>query len=201
MEVAPAVYFTTIKDWEAISRWWTDIAKSKYDVSDALHAEIESLISGKATDTEKIDAIYHFVAQKVRYMGLGTGKKKGFEPKPVSETYETRYGVCRDVAALMVAMLRDADIDADIVLTGAGYEMERELPTLSFNHAIVAVNNDDGSITYADPTIENSVDWLPAVEAEQQVLVCTSEGKTLKAAGSRMHIGGENPQRHAVFTS
>ncbi len=180
MEVAPAVYFTTIEDWGAISRWWNDIAESKYEISDALHAEIESLTSGKNTETEKIDAIYHFVAQKVRYMGLGTGKKKGFEPKPVSETYETRYGVCRDVAALMVAMLRDAGIDADIVLTGAGYEMERELPTLSFNHAIVAVNNDDGSITYADPTIENSVDWLPAVEAEQQVLVCTSEGKTLK---------------------
>ena len=180
VEVVPTVYFTTIEDWGTVSRWWNSLAETKYEISDALRAEIESLTSGKETDKEKIDAIYHFVAQKVRYMGLGTGKKKGFDPKPASETYETRYGVCRDVAALMVAMLREAEIDADIVLTGAGYEMERELPTMGFNHAIVAINNEDGSVTYADPTIENSVDWLPCMEAEQQVLICTDKGKTLE---------------------
>jgi hypothetical protein len=178
-EIAPLVIYTTVESWEEISRWWGGIAESKYEMSDELQAEVVSLTEGKTTRDEKVDAIYHFVAQKVRYMGLGTGKKKGFEPKPAAETYETKYGVCRDVAALMVAMLREADVDCEIVLTSAGSKVYEDVPYMGFNHAIVAINNDDGSYTYADPTVENSVDWLPAVEAEQQVLVCNAGGSTL----------------------
>ena len=178
-DVATTVTFTTIKSWEDMSRWWNKIAESKYAMNDSLRAEVASLIAGKETKEEKIDAIYRFVAQKVRYMGLGTGKKKGLEPKPVTETYETKYGVCRDVAALMVAMLREAKVESEIVLTGVGADVPKEMPVLIFNHAIVAIKNDDGTYTYADPTVKNSTDWLPAVEMEQQVLLCTKEGQTL----------------------
>lgn len=188
-DVATTVIFTTIKSWEDMSRWWNKIAESKYAMNDALRAEVASLIAGKQTKEEKINAIYHFVGQKVRYMGLGTGKKKGLEPKPVTETYETKYGVCRDVAALMVAMLREAKIESEIVLTGVGYDVPKEMPALIFNHAIVAIKNDDGSYTYADPTIKNSVDWLPAVETEQQVLLCTEQGRTL---GDTPHVPAKN---------
>ena len=179
IEIAPTVIATTIDSWEDVSRWWGEIAESKYVVSDELKAEVASLIEGATTREEKVDAVYHFVAQKVRYMGLGTGKKKGFEPKPVSETYETKYGVCRDVAALMVAMLREAEVDCEIVLTNMGGKVYDDLPYIGFNHAIVAITNDDGSYTYADPTVENSVNWLPAMEAEQQVLVCSKAGTSL----------------------
>jgi len=179
IEIAPFVVFTTVDSWEYISRWWNAIAETKYEMSDELRAEVASLTEGKSTRDEKVDAIYHFVAQKIRYMGLGTGKKKGFEPKPAVETYETKYGVCRDVAALMVAMLREANIDCEIVLTSIGSKVYQDLPYIGFNHAIVAVTNDDGSYTYVDPTIENSVDWLPSAEAEQQILVCNTAGSTL----------------------
>jgi len=178
-EIAPTLIFTTIDSWEDVSKWWNDIAGSKMAMSDALKAEVAALTAEATTRDEKVDAIYHFVAQKVRYMGLGTGKKKGFEPKPAAETYETKYGVCRDVATLMVAMLREADVDCDVVLTNAGGRVEYDLPYIGFNHAIVAIKNDDGTYTYADPTVENSVDWLPAMEAEQQVLICDLQGKTL----------------------
>ncbi len=179
-EIAPTVIATTIQSWEEVSRWWYSMVEPKLALNDEMRAEVKSLIEGKESKEEKIDAIYHFVAQKVRYMGLGTGKKKGFEPKPVTETYETKYGVCRDVAAMMVAMLREADVKSDVVLTMAGAEVDQELPHIYFNHAIVAIDNEDGTFTYADPTVENSVDWLPAVESQQDVLVCTPEGRSLE---------------------
>lgn len=178
-EIAPTVIFTTIDSWETLSKWWNEMAGKQMAMNDEFKSELNSLIAGKNTREEKIDAIYHYVAQKVRYMGLGTGKKKGLEPKQVNETFETKYGVCRDVATMMVAMLRQADIPSEVVLTNVGSKVAYELPYIGFNHAIVAIQNEDGSYTYADPTIDNSVDWLPAVESEQQVLVCTPKGKTL----------------------
>ncbi len=178
-DVATTVVFSTVKSWENMSRWWNAIAESKYAMNDSLRAKVASLIAGKQTKDEKIDAIYRFVAQEVRYMGLGTGKKRGLEPKPVTETFETRYGVCRDVASLTVAMLREAGIEAEIALTNLGAEVPREIPVLAFNHAIVAVKDDDGTYRYVDPTIKNSIDWLSAAEMEQQVLLCTKGGNTL----------------------
>lgn len=178
-DIAPTVVFTTIKSWEDISRWWNAIAESKYAMSAAMKAEEDSLLAGKTTREERVNTIFRYVAQKVRYMGLGTGRKKGFEPKPVTETYETKYGVCRDVAAMMVAMLREANIESEIVLTGVGYEMAKDMPNIGFNHAIVAIKNADGSYEYADPTMDNSADLFSAVESEQQVLLCTKKGSTL----------------------
>jgi hypothetical protein len=179
IDVAPTVVFTTIKSWEDISRWWNGIAESKYAMSPAMIAEEDSLLIGKTTRDEKIDAIYRYASQKIRYMGLGTGKKKGFEPKPANETWETKYGVCRDIAAMTVAMLRHANIESEIVLTGVGYEVPRDIPNISFNHAIVAIKNADGTYAYADPTLKNSTDLLSAAESDQQVLLCTKTGNTL----------------------
>ncbi len=179
IEVAPTVVFSTIDSWETISKWWNDMAGKQMTMNDALRAEVAALTNDKFSKEDKINAIYHYAAQKIRYMGLGTGKKKGLEPKPATETFETKYGVCRDIATLMVAMLREANIESEVVLTNMGAEVEYGIPYVGFNHAIVAIKNDDGGYTYADPTVDNSVDWLPAIESNQQVLVCTPQGKTL----------------------
>ncbi len=178
-DVVPTVTYTTLQSWEDMSRWWNGIAESKYAMNDSLKAEVASLVADKQTKDEKVTAIYRYITQNVRYMGLGTGKKKGLEPKPVVETFRTKYGVCRDVAALMVAMCRQAGIESEIVLTGVGYQVPKAMPVMSFNHAIVAIKDDKGGYYFADPTMQNSVDLLSSAEMEQQVLLCTKQGNTL----------------------
>jgi hypothetical protein len=179
IELAPRVIVSTIDSWEDVSKWYFEMSQPKLELDDSLRMAVKTLTQNCTSEREKIFKIYHFVAQKVRYMGLGTGVKKGFEPKPVTETYHTKYGVCRDVAALMTAMLNEAQIPANIVLTGAGYEMEKEIPNYLFNHAIVAMKDDDGNYYYADPTVENCPDLLVSVEHDQDVLVCRVEGEQL----------------------
>jgi len=178
-EFAPRLIVSTIENWEDVSRWYYRLSKPKLAVDDSLRMEVQRLTASCETEKEKVFAIYHFVAQKVRYMGLGTGVKKGFEPKPATETYQTRYGVCRDVATLMTAMLNEAQIPANVVLTGAGYEMEKEIPNIWFNHAIVALKNENDEYYYADPTVENNPDLLLSAEHEQDVLICTPSGEPL----------------------
>ena len=59
------------------------------------------------TDRKRIKAIFYHVAQKIRYMGLTPEKDRpGFEPHDVKLTFDNKYGVCRDKAALLVSMLR-----------------------------------------------------------------------------------------------
>ena len=46
--------------------------------------------------------LFQFVSQDIRYMGITTEEEApGYEPHDVAITFENRYGVCRDKAALL----------------------------------------------------------------------------------------------------
>ena len=77
----------------------------------------------------KIESLFTFVSQDIRYMGITTEEEApGYEPHDVSITFENRYGVCRDKAALLAAMLRLAQVEAFPVIIMAGPKKEEEVP-------------------------------------------------------------------------
>ena len=179
MNIVPGIWASTIKSWKDISRWGYNLNEQYINMNDSLRSETHQLVNDCKTRNDTLKALYHFVAQKVRYMGIGLGKKTGFDPKPATKTYETKYGVCRDVAVLLTAMLREVSVPANVVYTAAGYEQYPDIPNLTWSHAIVAVPQKDGSYTYIDPTVENGMDLLMSVEAEQVTLVLTAKGDSL----------------------
>ena len=189
LSFAPRLLVSTVDSWEEISRWWYEMTSTFRDQNDSLLAVVAEITKRLETDEEKIKAVYHFVAQKIRYMGLGTGKKAGFEPKPATETLSTRYGVCRDVAVLMCSMLDVLGIESYPVLTRAGELVDDEVPTVGFNHAIVALPDGKGGFYFSDPTVENCPDLLLTIEADASMLVCTPQGKNL---GKSAHSPAED---------
>jgi transglutaminase-like putative cysteine protease len=106
----------------------------------------------------------------------------GDEPHDVSLTFDNRYGVCRDKAALLVALLRLAGFDAYPVLIYVGPKKDPEVPQPWFNHAITAVRNEDGSWQLMDATNENTRDLLPGYLSHRSYLVATPQGETLQTS-------------------
>ena len=182
LSFAPRLLVSTLDSWKQISSWWFEMTQQYRNQNDSLRAAVAEVTKGLATDEEKITAVYHFVAQKIRYMGLGTGKKAGFEPKPATETLATRYGVCRDVAILMCSMLDDLGIKSYPVLTRATELVDSEIPTISFNHAIVALPDGKGGYRYCDPTVENFPELLFTGEGDASMLVCTPGGEDIQTS-------------------
>ena len=178
--IAPGIWASTIDSWQDISRWGYHLNEQYIDMNDALRNETQQLMEGCKTREDTLKALYHFVAQKVRYMGIGLGKKTGYDPKPATKTYETKYGVCRDVAVLLTAMIREIGIPANVVYTSLGYEQYADIPNLYWSHGIVAVPDEEGGYIYIDPTIENGMELLMSIEAEQVTLVLTAEGDSLE---------------------
>lgn len=179
MEIGRKLVCGTSRDWVQVSRWYHDMTESMIEMSDEMKAEVADITEGMSEDEQKMRALYYWVQSNVRYMGLAIGKKAGFQPHPVTMTYEKRYGVCKDKAALLVAFLREAGLNSHIVLCNPTFNVDEEVPNVSFNHAIVAVEEDDGEYVFMDPTVENAMDLLVPLEAEQNVLVCTEEGEPL----------------------
>jgi transglutaminase-like putative cysteine protease len=175
---------STIPDWETLSKWYWELSKPRLNaVNPAMKAKVRELTTGFTNRQEKIEAIFRFVSQDVRYMGITVeDDAPGYEPHNVSLTFDNRYGVCRDKAALLVAMLRLAGFDACPVLIYVGPKKDPEVPQPWFNHAITAVRNEDGSWQLMDATNENTRDLLPAYLSYRSYLVATPQGETLQTS-------------------
>ncbi|HTW92434.1 MAG TPA: DUF3857 and transglutaminase domain-containing protein [bacterium] len=175
------LFICTQPDWQTWSRWFYNLSSTQYDVDSALGRAIDSLTAGAKTEDAKVRALYNFVNQRIRYVETSySGKKAGYQPEKISLTYQKRYGVCRDKAALLTGMLRHAGVDAYITLTNGETQTDSELPVDQFNHSTVAVKRADGSIYYLDPTAENSRQYYAASEMNRGVLVATKAGDGLR---------------------
>ena len=179
--VAQKLLVSTVKSWEDVSRWYWRLCLPRIEATnEAMTNKVAELTKGCATEEEKIRAFFKFVSQEVRYMGLTLEEESpGYAPHDVHITFDNRYGVCRDKAALLVAMFRIAGIDAYPVLISVGPKMDEDVPLPYFNHAIVAVADKGKGFTLMDPTNENTKDLLPAYLMDCSYLVAHPDGVPL----------------------
>ncbi|MBW1644737.1 MAG: DUF3857 and transglutaminase domain-containing protein [Deltaproteobacteria bacterium] len=181
-QVAMRLLYSSLDSWEAISRWYFKLVEPKLRPSPAMEAKVRELVANRQSPAAKMAAIYYFVAQQVRYMGITTERNRpGFEPHEVSLTFSRRHGVCRDKAALLVSMLRLAGFSANPVLISVGDKLDPEIPLPYFNHAITVVNDDNGHPAwFMDPTSETSRQFFPDYERDSSYLIADRRGDTLR---------------------
>jgi len=186
---------STVPNWETISRWYWDLSEPHFETTPEIREKVKELIAGTDDPQQQIENLFKFVSQQIRYMGITVeATAPGYEPHDVADTFAARHGVCRDKAALLVAMLREAGFDAFPTLIHTGAKKDPEVPQPYFNHAIVAVRNADGHYQLMDPTDENTRQLLPAYLNDKSYLVATPEGEQLltspfiPASKNMMHI-------------
>lgn len=176
-DISPLIWVSSFHSWKVVSDWWWGLAKGQMEVDEAIRAKVAELIQGKGTDFEKAKAIYQYVASQLRYVGIEFGES-GFKPHRATEVFENKYGDCKDQAVLLVAMLKEAGIAANLVLisTKSNGKLVEGIPALQFNHAIAHVNI-EGKDYWMDPTVETAaLGELPGDDQDTEVLVFFPEG-------------------------
>lgn len=136
--VAPHLVVSTVNSWDDIAAWYYKLAKDRMKADATIKAQVASLTRGKTTPEEKAKAIFYYVEEKTRYVALEYGIG-GYQPRPAADVCRNQYGDCKDMATLLVAMLREAGITAYPVLLRAGStaSVRDQLPNANaFNHAI-----------------------------------------------------------------
>ena len=175
---------STAENWEALSRWYAKLCAPRLAATNAAMAALVADLRGDAAErSDAVRALFDFVSRDVRYMGaMAESEAPGYEPHDVSLTFDNRYGVCRDKAALLVALLRMAGIEAWPALVHVGERKDPDVPQPYFNHAIVAVASGDPSDPYVmmDPTSETTRSLLPEYLCEKSYLVAREEGETIR---------------------
>ena len=196
-EAVQSLHLSTFADWPAASKWYWDLSAPHLARTNAtMVAKVAELTDGCRGDAERIAAVFKFVSQKVRYMGLTMeSEAPGYEPHDIDITFGNLYGVCRDKAALLVALLRLAGYEAYPTLIHVGGAKDDEVPVPYFNHAIVAVarasvkgdlaplgQRMDAKYLLMDPTNEMTKDLLPAYLADRSYLVARPDGEGIRRA-------------------
>ena len=179
--VTMRVLYSTLDTWDEVGEWYSRLVEPHLVPGPAITQKVKELIAGKEGREEKLAAIFYFVAQKIRYMGItAEGDRPGYEPHDVTLTFNRRYGVCRDKAALLVTMLREAGFSAAPVIISAGSILDSEVVVPWFNHAITALLDEKGNpVLYMDPTSETSRQFLPDYERHSSCLVASPRGSDL----------------------
>ncbi len=178
-DVVPKLVMATIPDWETKSRWFHGVNEGQFEADDAIRAKVAEITNGLDGEEEKIVACLHWVADNIRYFGTSRGPCEGFTLHKGTETFRDRGGVCKDIAGMLITVLRVLGHEVYPALTMAGARVE-EIPADQFNHTITVMRNKDGTFRILDPT------WAPMSretwstwEARQHLVYGTPEGQPL----------------------
>lgn len=148
----PVFAASTFAGWNAVARWYYQLAEPQTLPSATIRAEAARLTAGLAAREAKIRAIYDYVAANFRYVSLSFGVGR-YRPHAAAQVLQNGYGDCKDKAALLIALLRSAGIRADFALLDAGGRIQRAVPSVQgFDHVIVAVPGASG-YQFLDATV------------------------------------------------
>jgi transglutaminase-like putative cysteine protease len=130
------VLFETVKD---LYGWYHTVCDSSSigNKPSQLRDRVAALITGKKTDQEKIESIFYWVQDNIRYIAFENGIM-GFKPDAAQNVLNKKYGDCKGKANLLKEMLRVAGYDARLTWIGTSdLPYDYTLPSLSVdNHMI-----------------------------------------------------------------
>ncbi len=196
-QIATRLSVSTFQTWSEISRFAFALMEDKCVADDTVTDLLKDIIVGLNTTEEKITAIHYWVMENIRYLGIAMDRGAFLEPHLASYTIEKEYGICRDKAVLMVTMLKEIGVPAWVVLINPGKRTDREVPSVGFEHGIVAIEDGHGDYRYFDPTIDNHREIDASYVGDRWVLLATEEGQDLRqvphvaASGNSGDIGDD----------
>ena len=153
---APAIQLTTFQSWEEVGRWYAALERERATPNDAVRAKAQELIRGRSADTDKIEALYDFVAKNFRYVSLSFGLGR-YQPHSAAEVLANQYGDCKDKHTLLESLAEAIGLRAYPVLIHSSRKIDAEMPSpAQFDHVIsvVASGPDSPAWLWLDTTTE-----------------------------------------------
>jgi transglutaminase-like putative cysteine protease len=178
-DCVPKLVMATVPDWEMKSRWFHVVNEGQFEADDAIRAKVAEITAGLDDEEAKIEACLHWVADNIRYYGTSRGPCEGFTLHTGIETFRDKGGVCKDIASMLVTMLRVLGHETYPALTMAGSRVEA-IPADQFNHTVTVMRYPDGRFRVLDPTWSpTSKEIWSSREALQGLVYGTPEGQSL----------------------
>ena len=144
--------------WEEFGRWMdTDLIQDSNDLDDDTKAFIKNLVASKTTDEEKARAIYQYVQDKVRYIGIQI-EIGGWRPMKASQVNALGYGDCKALTLYTKSLMDAVGLSSYYTIVYSDEtkkDIDEELLAVQGNHAILGVELDN-DITWLECTSQQT---------------------------------------------
>ncbi len=184
LAVTPHLVYSTRPEWGDLAAWYERHVAPRLRPSEATRTLAERLTASAAAREERIRALYSYVTDEIRYVGLEFGEHR-FRPFSPDWVVRHRMGDCKDKAALLVTLLREVGIPARMVLlrtADLGPVVSRMALLEDFNHAIAYLPEDD---LWLDGTASgNDARALPGLDRNAWALVVDGAGSSPRTTPS-----------------
>jgi Transglutaminase-like superfamily len=146
------VLFESVKD---LYGWYHSLSKEVRNNPDELKPTVGQLTASGKNDVEKIESIYYWVQDKIRYIAFENGIM-GFKPDAAQNVFKNKYGDCKGKANLLKEMLKVAGYDARLTWIGTSdLPYDYSLPSLAVDNHMICTVILDGKRYFLDGTEEN----------------------------------------------
>lgn len=174
-----SITISSLKSWNQLAQWYYTLIREQDHITPEIQKQTEQLLSGTKDRREKIQRLYEYVAENIRYIGIELGIW-AIKPHPAELVFKEKYGDCKDKSTLLNTMLKAAGIKSYPVLISSGDSSKviREVPSLSyFNHMIlVAEAEENGELIWLDPTVETAAfGYLPTGDQNRWAYIIVDE--------------------------
>ena len=144
--------------WNDIGSWIWNLNLGRDVLTPETNYKIKELINGIEDPIEKVKVLYEFMQSKTRYVSIQLGIG-GYQPISALEVDQLGYGDCKALSNYMIALLKQARIDAYYSVIRAGRNSKEIFSDFSsigqMNHVIVCV------------PFEKDTLWLECTDQEQ----------------------------------
>ena len=139
-------YRGSFRSWEAFGQFMQSIIDGRDQLPSRLEQEVREAVAGVADEREKIDRLYRFMQQRMRYVSIQLGIG-GWQPFSAEYVEQNRFGDCKALSNYMGAILQAVGVTSYPVLIDwddqQDYPVTESFTTSAFNHVVLYVPSQD----------------------------------------------------------
>jgi len=174
-------YVGNMSSWEEYGKWNLLLNEGRDQLPEATRQKVRELTKGMTTKEEKARALYEYLQNKTRYVGIQLGIG-GLQPFEASVVDQNAYGDCKALSNYMVALLKEAGVKAyySTVWGGDnGPSVLVDFPSHQANHVIVAIPNGADTLWLECTSQTNPFGYQGKFTGDRKALMITEQGGKL----------------------
>jgi transglutaminase-like putative cysteine protease len=154
--------FATTSD---LYNWYKMLRNNVDNDTEVIGKITDDIVEGAHTDKEKIEAIYYWVQDNIRYIAFEDGIA-GFQPEACQKVYKKKYGDCKGMANLLTEMLKHEGFDARLTWIGTKrLAYNYDIPSLAVDNHMISTLFFENKKYFLDPT----EDYVPFGEYANRI--------------------------------
>lgn len=178
--VTSAAEFSSIQNWSNISNWYYSLIQKNLKINSQIEEAAKKVLKDKTTTKDKIRAVLEYIQDNFRYVSMSFGDNS-LVPHSTDSVFQNKYGDCKDLSLLCVAMLKVAGIESNVALFRDEFSItdpQHDLPVPAlFDHVVVVIKDEKGKSLYVDPLLKGyDIGEYPLYYQNAYTFIITANG-------------------------